>query len=174
MPNTKKPTVGRPTALKPEFIDQAYNYCLLGATDAQLAGFFGVSEKTINTWKKQAPEFADSLKRGKTLADAQVANSLFHRATGYSHPETKVNIADGQVILTDVTKHHPPDTTAAIFWLKNRQPDKWRDKVEVNGSLKLDKETLDMIETQFVTKMAAAHERQKAVLAEREARPEAE
>ncbi|QSB03228.1 helix-turn-helix domain-containing protein [Methylomonas sp. EFPC1] len=134
MPNTKKPTVGRPTALKPEFIDQAYNYCLLGATDAQLAGFFGVSEKTINTWKKQAPEFADSLKRGKTLADAQVANSLFHRATGYSHPETKVNIADGQVILTDVTKHHPPDTTAAIFWLKNRQPDKWRDKVEVNGS----------------------------------------
>lgn len=167
MPNTKKHAGGRPTDFKPEYVEQAHNYCLLGATDAKLADFFKVSEKTINSWKKQHPEFADALYRGKALADAQVAQSLFKRATGYSHQETHINCYEGEIIQTEITKHYAPDTTACIFWLKNRQPDKWRDKVEVASTHKLDKETLEMIESQFVTKMAAAHERQKEVLAER-------
>lgn len=163
----KKHPGGRPSAFKPEYAEQAYNYALLGAIDAQLAEFFCVAESTINLWKKKHPEFANALTRGKTMADAQVAGSLFKRATGYSHPETHLNCYEGEIILTEVTKHYPPDTTACIFWLKNRQPDKWRDKVEVANTHKLDKETLEMIESQFVTKMAAAHERQKEVLAER-------
>lgn len=167
MQNQKKHPSGRPTAFKPEYVEQAFNYCLLGATDVQMADFFKVTEKTINTWKKNYPEFADALYRGKTLADAQVANSLFKRATGFSHPETHISCYQGEIIQTEVTKHYAPDTTACIFWLKNRQPDKWRDKVEVSGSMKLDKETLEFIESQFVRKMAAAHERQKAVLVER-------
>lgn len=167
MQQPKKHPGGRPAAYKPEYTDQAYNYCLLGATDAQLADFFKVSEKTINTWKKNHPEFVDGLKRGKNMADSNVALSLYKRATGYSHPETHINCYEGEIIKTELTKHYAPDTTACIFWLKNRQPDKWRDKVEVSGSMKLDKATLEIIEKQFVTKMAAAHERQKTVLAER-------
>lgn len=127
----KKRAVGRPSAFKPEYVDQVYNYALLGATDSQLAGFFNVAESTINLWKKKYPDFVGALTRGKALADAQVANSLFQRATGYSCPETKVNVYEGQVILTDVTKHYPPDTTACIFWLKNRQPKLWKDRIEV-------------------------------------------
>jgi len=167
MPKSEKHAGGRPTAYKPEYVEQAYNYCLLGAIDVQLANFFRVTEKTINTWKKSHPEFADALRRGKTIADAEVAHALYKRATGYAHPEMQVNCYQGEIIKTELTKHYAPDTTACIFWLKNRQPDQWKDKVEVNGSMKLDKDTLAMIETQFVTRMAAAHERQRDVLAAR-------
>jgi hypothetical protein len=164
---TETNTGGRPTSFKAEYIELAYKFCLLGATDEQLAEFFNVAKSTINLWKQKQPKFLDALKRGKVIADANVAHSLYRRATGYSHPETHVSNYQGEIIKTEITKHYPPDTTSCIFWLKNRQPDKWRDKVEVNSSIKLDKETLDMIENQFLTKMAAAHERQKEVLKER-------
>lgn len=167
MEKSKNRGGGRPSAYKPEFVEQAYHYCLLGATDAQLAEFFQLKEQTINNWKKKYPEFAEALQCGKMIADAQVARSLFKRATGYSHPETHLHCLDGQIVQTAVIKYYAPDTTACIFWLKNRQPAQWRDKTEVNAALKLDQETLAMIESQFVRKMAAAHERQKAVLAER-------
>lgn len=140
---------------------------MLGATDGQLAVFFDVAESTIGLWKLKQPKFKDALIRGKTVADANVAHSLYRRGTGYSCAETHVSNYQGEITLTEITKNYPPDTTACIFWLKNRQPDKWRDKVEINANVKLDKETLEMIETQFVTKMAAAHERQKEVLKER-------
>ncbi|WP_333876399.1 helix-turn-helix domain-containing protein [Methylobacter sp.] len=158
---------GRPTAFKQEYIDLAYKFCLLGATDEQLAEFFNVAKSTINLWKQKQPKFLDALKRGKVVADANVAQALYRRATGYSHPETHVSNYQGQITLTEITKHYPPDTGAACFWLKNRQPDKWRNKVDVSASVKLDKETLEMIENQFITKMAEAHERQKEVLKER-------
>lgn len=124
---------------KPEYDELAYNYALLGVTDKQLAEFFDVSEVTINEWKKVHPSFLKSLKDGKSIADAQVAKSLFKRALGCSHPETKIATRDGQITDTlDVEKHYAPDPTAAIFWLKNRQPEIWRDKKEVsfdNGSV---------------------------------------
>ena len=125
---------GRPSAYKKEYTEQAYNYCLLGATDKDLALFFSVSEQTINAWKNNHPEFLESLKRGKEQADAVIASKLFHRAKGYEHPD--IVTASFQGIITDVkkvTKYYPPDTTAAIFWLKNRQPDKWRDKQEIES-----------------------------------------
>ncbi len=111
-------------------MEQACKLCKLGLTDKEIAKFFEVSEQTLNAWKQQHPEFLESLKGGKTLADAEVASKLFHRATGYEHPDTDIRVVNGVIVETPLIKHYPPDTTAAIFWLKNRRPDLWRDKVE--------------------------------------------
>ena len=113
----------------------ARKFCLLGANDERLAQLFDVSEVTINAWKKEFPEFLKSLKEGKDIADANVANSLYHRALGYSHPEDDIRAMNGEIVITPTVKHYPPDTAAATLWLKNRQPNVWRDKVEntVNG-----------------------------------------
>lgn len=122
--------IGRPTDYRPEYDEQAYNYCLLGATDKQLAAFFDVSEQTINAWKHKHPSFLESLKRGKEVADAKVAHALYSRAIGYSHGEDDIRVADGAIVITPTIKHYPPDPTSMIFWLKNRQPKLWRDKPE--------------------------------------------
>lgn len=123
---------GRPTKYDPKFNEQAYKLCLLGATDVELADFFEVTEPTICHWKAQYPEFLISLRDGKQVADAVIASKLFHRAKGYEHVETITATFQGKITDTmDVIKHYPPDTTAAIFWLKNRKPEVWRDKQEV-------------------------------------------
>lgn len=127
----EKPGVGRPTKYKEEYNDLAYNYCLLGATDEKLAEFFEVDVSTINNWKTSHPEFFVSIKKGKEVADAQVAQSLFKKATGYEHDAVKIFNDQGSPMIVDYTERFPPDTTAAIFWLKNRQPAMWRDKHEL-------------------------------------------
>lgn len=122
----------------PEYAEQGRKLCLLGATDDQIADFFEVSKRTINNWKADFPEFLHSLKRGKLIADSIIAESLFHRAKGYTTTETIT--ASFQGLITDtkeVVKHYAPDTTAAIFWLKNRQPEFWRDKQEIDLSGKV-------------------------------------
>ena len=119
--------VGRPTSYRPEFAAQAEKLCRLGATDRELAEFFEVCEATINTWKAAQPGFLESLKSGKGLADAEVADKLYRRATGYSHEAVKIFNDGGTPLVVPYTEHYPPDTTAAIFWLKNRRPDRWRD-----------------------------------------------
>lgn len=119
---------GRPTDYKTEYAEQAYKLCLLAATDADLAQFFEVSEQTINAWKQVHPKFLESLKRGKAVADAEVADRLYRRAMGYEHPDLYITQYQGKIVQSEITKYYPPDTTAAIFWLKNRQPDKWRDR----------------------------------------------
>ena len=124
----KKGPGGRPPIYRKEFADQAKKLCLLGATDAALADFFEVSVPCIAKWKVAHPEFLYSLKEGKQIADATVAQKLYHRAIGYEHPEVKVFNNGGEILTHEVTKHYPPDPTAAIFWLKNRQPQMWRDK----------------------------------------------
>lgn len=126
--------IGRPTEYKPEYDEQAYNYCLLGATDKQLATFFDVSEQTINAWKHKHPSFLESLRRGKEIADARVAQALFARATGYEHPEDDIKAVNGEIVITPTIKRYPPDPTSMIFWLKNRQPKLWRDKPESEGA----------------------------------------
>lgn len=122
--------VGRPTKYRAEFAALAEKFCKLGATDAELAEMLEVAESTVHKWKLDHPEFSESIKRGKVVADAEVASKLFHRATGYEHPDTHVSNFQGAVTLTPLVKHYAPDPTAAIFWLKNRQPAKWRDKQE--------------------------------------------
>jgi hypothetical protein len=64
-----------------------------------------------------------------------VASKLFHRAIGYEHPEDKIFNNNGEEMVVPTIKHYPPDTTAAIFWLKNRQPDKWRDRQEIDNNI---------------------------------------
>lgn len=126
-PKGKRPG-GRPSLYKVEYPAQAEKLCKLGAVDTELADFFGVALSTLNKWKLDHPEFSESLKRGKILADAEVADKLFHRATGYKHEAVKILVVAGSVERVPYVEHYPPDTTAAIFWLKNRQPAKWRDK----------------------------------------------
>lgn len=126
---------GRPSDYDPKkTAKHAKRLCLLGATDAEMADFFEVSETTINNWKNQHPEFLESIKAGKEVADTKVAKSLYERANGYSHPEVHVSNYQGKITLTELTKHYPPETAAAIFWLKNRQSDKWRDRRELTGA----------------------------------------
>lgn len=129
---------GAPTKYKEEYNDQVYKLCLLGAIDEQIADFFDVCVDTINEWKKVYPEFSVSIKRGKQFADAEIANSLFNRAKGYQHPDLDLKMFEGQIIKTEIVKCYPPDTTAAIFWLKNRQAKEWRDKQEVDHTTKGD------------------------------------
>jgi hypothetical protein len=119
---------GRPTKFTDEMLDQAFKLCLLGATDEQIANFFNVSVPTIDKWKQSKPDFLQALSAGKEQADARVAESLYNRALGYSHPEDKIFNDNGAPLIVPTTKHYPPDTTAAIFWLKNRQKAAWRDK----------------------------------------------
>jgi hypothetical protein len=121
------------TDYKPEYAVQAEKLCLLGATDDDLAAFFEVGQRTIRRWKTAHPEFMAALKVGKDQADDRVVRSLFQRAMGYSHPDVHVSNFKGDVTVTPITKHYPPDTTACIFWLKNRQPAAWRDRVEHTG-----------------------------------------
>lgn len=124
---------GRPTDYRAEYAEKAYKLCLLGMTDKELADFFEVSEQTINAWKEKHPKFLESLKAGKDDADAKVADRLYQRAMGYTHPEEKIFQYEGGVVRTETLKHYPPDTAAAIFWLKNRNKSKWRERVEHTG-----------------------------------------
>jgi len=122
---------GRPSAYKPEYVELAKNYCEQGATDEDLARYFHVTERTINTWKGKYIEFNSALKENKPKADNVVERSLFEKATGYSHPAVHVSNYKGEITVTPFIKHYPPDTTAMIYWLKNRQPNKWRNKQEI-------------------------------------------
>lgn len=121
---------GRPSSYKPEYAAQARKLCLLGATDGEMAEIFGVSEVTLNAWKQKYPGFLKSLTQGKAAADANVAERLYERALGYSHPDVHVSSYEGDITITRLTKHYPPDTAAASLWLRNRQPKKWREKTE--------------------------------------------
>lgn len=126
---------GRPTKLKPEFVEQARKLAALGATDREAAEFFDVSESTLYLWKHTSEKFSEALKVGKETADDRVKQSLYRRALGYSHDAVKIMTVEGKVVSEPFVEHYPPDTTAAIFWLKNRDPTNWRDvkAQEVSG-----------------------------------------
>lgn len=127
--------MGRPSSYKPEYARQAKKLCALGAIDADLADFFGVSERTINSWKEKHSEFLQSLKEAKSETDSRVVRALFERAIGYSHPEDKIFNNNGKALIVKTTKHYPPDTAAAFIWLKNRQPDEWKERPEGGGNV---------------------------------------
>lgn len=139
-PDPKHPG-GRPTKYEPRFVNQVYKLCLLNnaVTDKEIADFFGVQVSTLNLWKVEYPEFLESLKRGKEVADGEVVNKLWQRATGYSCPEDKIFVHDGKPIIVPTIKHHPPDTMAAMYWLNNRQRANWkqRQEIDVNANLVL-------------------------------------
>lgn len=129
---TQKPKAGRPSSYKPEYVEQATKLCALGATDVDLADFFGVSITTIGNWKTSHEEFLAALKGGKEPADERVERSLYQRANGYTHDAVKIFPPKGegtQALIVPYREHVPPDTTACIFWLKNRKPAEWRDRM---------------------------------------------
>lgn len=102
-----------------------------GLTDEQLAGKMGINPATLYDWKKKYPKISEALKKGKEVVDIQVENALLKRALGYDFQEEKIERSDKDGLkVVQTVKHIPPDTTAQIFWLKNRRPDRWRDKPE--------------------------------------------
>ena len=124
--------MGRPTKFKKEMVKQAEKLCELGATDCELADFFEVDVETIRRWKHKHPDFCGALKVGKELADARVERALYSRAVGYKRDNVKIFMpaGAGNPVYAPYVEEVTPDTTAAIFWLKNRKPAEWRDKVD--------------------------------------------
>ncbi len=120
-------SVGRPAKYEPTFVLQAAKLCALGATDVEMADFFGVHVSTLHRWKIEFPDFCDAIKSAKEVADERVERSLYQRAIGYTFESEKVFQFQGGVVRTPTREHVPPDTTAMIFWLKNRRPTTWRD-----------------------------------------------
>lgn len=133
----KKRPVGAPTLYKAEYNEKVYKLCLLGATDAEIADILDVSESTLNLWKINHPEFSESMRAGKVEADAEIAHSLYHAAKGYEHAEDVIMQYQGQPVIVPTVKHYAPDTKAAALWLKNRQPERWKDeqKLSVSGTV---------------------------------------
>lgn len=136
--------MGRPSRYLPEYDEEAKGLCLLGYTDVQLAENFGVCEGTIHEWKKKHPSFFKSIKEGKSVADRNVAMAMYKSAMGFRYDEVTYEkviqeldgISEDGDIKMDVykkkvvTKEVTPDTRAGMFWLKNRQPKHWRDKID--------------------------------------------
>lgn len=126
---------GRPTKYAPaQFPDQARVACgELGATDEDLAKLFGVQVRTIANWKVRHPEFLQALKEGKDHFDSQeVEASLRRRALGYDYAEEHYIVTEkGKELRRRVMKQQVPDTTAGIFWLCNRQPHRWKRRLEL-------------------------------------------
>jgi len=111
-----------------------------GLTDEQIASNCGITASTLYDWKGKYSEISEALKKGKEVVDIQVENALLKRALGYRYDEvTREKTMDRKTgfscltVTKKVTKEVLPDTTAQIFWLKNRRPDKWRDKIDVNA-----------------------------------------
>lgn len=157
-PQPRKGAGGAPSKYDPAYADQVTKLCKLGATDKEIADFFDVEESTINNWKKAHPEFLESIKKGKIIADAEVAHSLHKRAIGYQYDEVtyeKLGVNDNGMAVDDkgdieatkaeaykrkvVTKEVAPDVAAQNIWLKNRRgkvekaAQRWADKHELTG-----------------------------------------
>lgn len=126
------------------------NLLLLGAwardglTDEDIAHNIGINASTLYDWKKKYPKISEVLNNNKAVADIRVENALYKKALGCTVTEkviSRVKQPDGEVVETErtVERELPPDTTAAIFWLKNRKPKDWRDKqeVELSGNIGL-------------------------------------
>lgn len=126
--------------LTPEGLLKIEGWARDGLTDEQIAKNIGISRSTLNVWKDRYSDISDALKKGKDIIDRQVENALLKRALGYEYEEVKEKFEDGVITERTVTKKEVvPDTTAQIFWLKNRKPDKWRDKPAYEDTSELDK-----------------------------------
>lgn len=145
-------TRGRRTKYDADFHPkQALKFSLLGLTDVQMAGALEINPDTFYQWQKKYPEFSESIKKGKIEADANVVSTLYKRALGHTqkHKQAfkvkKVDPESGKlydsVEIVEIEEYFPPDMVANIFWLKNRQPEHWRDKKEVEIDDKRDLDT---------------------------------
>ena len=128
---------GRHSQFNLKFIRRAELAGRAGFTDKELAELFDVSLSTIEKFKRQREEFRNALKGGKVEADKCVERSLYERANGYSYDAVKIFMPAGakKPVYAPYREHVPPDTTAAIFWLKNRDPAHWRDAWQMEHTL---------------------------------------
>ena len=134
--------------LEPEGLLKIEGWARDGLTDEQIADNIGISRSTLNSWKDKYSDISDTLKRGKEVVDRQVENALLKRALGYEYTETTreyIPELDEMKTTKKVTKQVAPDTTAQIFWLKNRKPDKWRDKLNRDCSSEDETEGVEII-----------------------------
>lgn len=120
-------TPGRPTSFHPDMCDEAHNYCLLGATNDELAEFLGVSPSTIDNWIARRADFGAAVRSGRIVADAKVARGLYVRAVGYDRKVEREVILGGELKPLASTVHYPPNVQACIFWLRNRRRRTWSD-----------------------------------------------
>lgn len=126
---------GRQSLYDPKYVKIAEALCAHGATDAELASAFEVASSTVQRWYSEYPEFGAAVKKAKIeVFDARVERSMAERAVGYAVDTIEYKVVDKMLIPVPVRKHYPPDVTACIFWLKNRQPKKWRDVYDHNHS----------------------------------------
>lgn len=137
---------GRPSKYEKAFATTAEKLCRLGATDIEVADFLGVDVRTVYRWKGEHEEFCQALKAGKEEADARVERSLYARAVGYEHDAVKIFMPAGASapVYAPFREHVPPDPTSGIFWLKNRRPDLWRDRQQVDHGVTTDLASLLM------------------------------
>ena len=158
---------GRPSGFDPKCIAIAARACELGATDVDLAHLFAVEPSTIHRWAVRYPDFRSALKAGKSKADERVERSLYERAVGYSYeseklffdkaqPAPKRGEADKRVVRAKILEHVPPDTTAQIFWLKNRHPEAWRDVHKIENTHRF--EDADKISDAELLRIAMGHD----------------
>ena len=118
--------------LEPDGLLKLEGYARDGLIDEQIAKNMGIALSTLKLWKNGHPAILAALKRGKEVVDIQVENALFKRAIGYTYEEVKEEeMPDGRIRRTVTTKEVAGDTTAQIFWLKNRKPAEWRDKQNI-------------------------------------------
>ena len=125
---------GRPSEYREAYVEGARKLARLGATDAEIADFFAVDVRTLYRWKNTHDAFCQALKAGKDEADDRVERALYHRAVGYEQEDVKIFLPGGskEPVYAPFVNKVAPDVTAAIFWLKNRRPEQWRDKREVD------------------------------------------
>ena len=125
---------GRPTDYRPEYCEQATKLCMISATNEELADFFNICTTTLTNWMNEHPDFMAAVKEGRVYADANVGKRLYERAMGYEHDDVDIRVCDHEIVETPIRKYYPPDSTAGIFWMKNRRPRDWRDKHEVDNT----------------------------------------
>ncbi len=129
------PGPGRDSLYRVEYNEQVRKLCLLGFIDSEIADFFGIAESTLNNWKQKHPAFMESIRAGKAVADAEVADSLYRRATGETIiAERVMKKAEGEYDIVKVSQFVPGEVAAQRLWLLNRRKGNWRDKVETEHS----------------------------------------
>ncbi len=134
--------------IEPNGITRIKGWAMDGLTDDQIANNIGISRSTLNVWKKKYSDISDALKKGKEVVDREVESALYRKAIGsketiqkamkikesvFNEEGRKVKESE-KIIYVDEVVMIPPDTTAQIFWLKNRKPSEWRDKRDVEHS----------------------------------------
>lgn len=132
--------LGRPTKFEQSMVIAVKYMAYSGLTDVQMAEELGINIDTFYDWQNKFPAFSEAIKEGKSLPDEAVQSALFRRATGYTHKVQKALVVSqgrgepSEVEIVEVNESLAPDPTSMIFWLKNRRPDRWREKQDVEHS----------------------------------------